>query len=405
MYCSSNTGSSIAGPIAAAPYFPRLAPPLPPVPTAANVGPNRTALLLGDRPDICNTGVMSRVSSDGSQLENNNNHCLLNNHASSSNSRVSFHDLRMEVRVVSLACLSEEMRSDIWYSQADIESMRSEARDLCRFVRVNPQAYPPEHTRGLELRISLERQCRKQLTVQGVVEAQRRCADPCMLASLAQRCSMVPRELALAQAQQDFCFVYATNNEDNVINSTQQRATATAAPAACPMQFPADNIQGTCAFHPGHSPCDVDMDIKMPAVANSNYNIMIPAQIQNQNNSQGLGVCNNMNDNNLTMASFLSFCGQDAPYPHMDHQQQHAHNQDFFPNIEQQQHQQFPADLSFEPLPLGSDIYAATLPVDETMVLLDAVGDANSKRSPVEMWDNDPQARMVRPRLGGYPAV
>jgi hypothetical protein len=391
MYCSSNPPSSLAGPIAAAPCFPRLAPP-----AAATGSP--ALLLLGTCPD---TAAMSRVSSDGS----NNieyNHCNFTNHHASN--KVSFHDLRMEVRVVSLACLSEEMRNDIWYSQADIESMRSEARDLCRFVRVNPQVYPPEHTRGLELRISLERQCRKQLTVQGVVEAQRRCADPCMLASLAQRCSMVPRELALAQAQHDFCTVYAAANQ---VNSSQ--------PAAAPLhpacQFMVEPTQGV-AFAPGHPPCDADMDIKMPA----NPNYIIQSQIQNQNHSQGFGVCN-MNGNNLKMASFLNFCGQDTQYTSTAAQmeQQHHVNQDFFMTMEQQQQQQqllqqqqqqqqFSMDSAFEPLPLGSDAAAATLPLDETMNMLDTVGDANSKRSSLEMWD-DPQARMVRPRLGGYPAV
>ena len=125
------------------------------------------------------------------------------------NGRVSFHDTRMEVRIASLACLSDELRRDIWYSPSDIDGMRTEVRDLCRFLRVNPQACPEEHTRGLELRISLERQCRKQLTVQGVVEAQRRCTDPAYIACLAQRCSIVPRDLALAQGQRDYSTVYA----------------------------------------------------------------------------------------------------------------------------------------------------------------------------------------------------
>jgi len=128
---------------------------------------------------------------------------------SNSNGRVSFHDKRMEVRIASLACLSDELRNDIWYSPSDIEGMRSEARDLCRFLRVNPEACPEEHTRGLELRISLERQCRKQMMVQGVVEAQRSCDDPCSLASLAQRCSIVPRDLALAQGQRDYSTAYS----------------------------------------------------------------------------------------------------------------------------------------------------------------------------------------------------
>lgn len=130
--------------------------------------------------------------------------------------RVSFHDTRREVRVISLACLSEQLRNDIWYSQNEIDAMRTEARDLCRFLRGNASQALDDQTRGLELRISLERQCRKQLTVQGVVEAQRRCADPAFLACIAQRCSALPKELALAQAQRDYCTVYKPSFHDMI---------------------------------------------------------------------------------------------------------------------------------------------------------------------------------------------
>ena len=152
-------------------------------------------------------------------------------------SKVSFHDTRMEVRVVSLACLSDELRADIWYTPTDIDAMRTEARDLCRYLRVHPQACPEEHTRGLELRISLERQCRKQLTVQGVVEAQRRSTDPAFLACLAQRCSLVPKEMALAQAQKDYCNVYSANAP------TQQATTTNHQDASFPFAQAMNNYQ------------------------------------------------------------------------------------------------------------------------------------------------------------------
>ena len=259
--------------------------------------------------------------------------------------RVSFHDTRIEMRVVSLACLSDELRRDIWYSPADIETMRTEARDLCRFLRVNPRACPEEHTRGLELRISLERQCRKQMTVQGVVEAQRRCTDPAFLASLAQRCSLLPKEMALAQAQKDYCTVY---------------------------------VNGPSSFGVSSRPSQM-----MDQSGNVPYHMM------------------NMNPTNM-MESFMPSMHPGPPPPMAAAAQTHFHQQEYAsayahaqPMQQQQQQQQqqsFEEDFSdsLEPIPLSDS--------DQSLIFLQ-----NNKRA--LMLCADTQERMVRQRMEGYPAA
>lgn len=266
--------------------------------------------------------------------------------------RVSFHDTRMEVRVVSLACLSDELRKDIWYTPSDIEGMRTEARDLCRYLRVNPQACPEEHTRGLELRISLERQCRKQLTVQGVVEAQRRCPDPAFLASLAERCSMVPKEMAIAQAQKDYCTVYV-----NATGPLQLEVP----PAAAMANFQSSST--TTSVHPrGNMPLHNNM-------------------ARNNNN-------NNNNMGNHLFAAQLQL--QAGPPPAMA---AHAAAASIsYPQQQQQLPQQEDLDGCLEPIPLSAP--------DQSMMVLQG-----NKRMLNLFQDN--QERSVRRRLQGegYPAT
>jgi hypothetical protein len=262
-------------------------------------------------------------------------------------SRVSFRDTRMEVRIVSLACLSDELRSDIWYSPSDIESMRTEARDLCRFLRVNPQACPEEHTRGLELRISLERQCRKQLTVQGVVEAQRRCTDPAFLASLAQRCSMVPTEVAIAQAQRDYCNVYLNIS----------------GPPAPQLQQPQSLSTG-----------DLSPVAIFASINHQNQNMPPPANLHmNHHNhySQMNHPNHYTNNNNNTHNAMFAVGPPVAAAASADEEEEF--------------------DLCFEPIPLSAP--------DQSMMVLQG-----NKRM-LNIFQEHSQERPVRRRLEGFPAA
>ncbi|CAB9519003.1 expressed unknown protein [Seminavis robusta] len=424
-----------AVPVPPAPGFPipmgsPMAAQVPLMPTPVAVAPPGTSIASLNQ---CLDGMMSRVvTSDGSSSNNSNSHHPYqsnhnhkpNNHttftaplssssfaAAPPNNKVSFHDMRMEVRVVSLACLSEEMRNDIWYSQSDIETMRTEARDLCRFVRVNPLAYPAEHTRGLELRISLERQCRKQMTVQGVVEAQRRCADPDALACLAQRCSMVPKEMALAQAQRDYCTAYSSsssssnNNPTVSADNTNSNDTTITKPAA-----EEKTSEEAAAIHVSLSariPTTTTRSEQVPAAMAAANNTKLPSH-HPRNGLTGVDYKVAVGNTIIIRASggYDQF-EQNAARFGGPQEQAAAQQQQQSHNMDMQQQQQHFLD-SFEPIPLGATASASaagppTMPNDETMVaILDTFG--NTKRSSREMR-TDPQSRMVRPRFGRYPGT
>ena len=330
------------------------------------------------------------------------------------NGRVSFHDTRMEVRIASLACLSDELRNDIWYSPSDIEGMRSEARDLCRFLRVNPQACPEEHTRGLELRISLERQCRKQLTVQGVVEAQRRCTDPAYLACLAQRCSIVPRDLALAQGQRDYSNVYSVVD----VNGSPSPAAEARAPDAST----SSSAQAPLAAAMSNS-------INCGMATAYNNNLCRKNRSRNSDNDHyGIKI------NNSTFVFTSRPLGQpDEPFQFQPahHHQNHHHQQ--HPSVhfnqcysgqqqqphQQQQQQQEPfcdVDISsdsdaFDPIMMEPIPFAASMPSNvnqqqhQQQSFAAFFDDGNGKRSYDNMFVaaavEDPQDRTVRRRLEG----
>ena len=122
--------------------------------------------------------------------------------------RVSFEDHHTEISVPSFACLGEADRRSLWYHSIEIDRFRSVARHTCRSLRKNPVAY--FDTRGLELRTSQDRQYRKHLALNCILKAQLRFPkiDPLHLAAIADRCTSLPRQEALAQGTRDFCDAY-----------------------------------------------------------------------------------------------------------------------------------------------------------------------------------------------------
>jgi hypothetical protein len=119
-----------------------------------------------------------------------------------------------EVHVVTttLSCLKsrQELRQ-MWYNKNDIKEFRREAQCLSKRLRDDPQSCVGEHTRGLELRMSLQRQDHKQMVVKRIMEAQEEASTPEELAQIAQRLSVRSTKLALAQAHKDYYAAYHPN--------------------------------------------------------------------------------------------------------------------------------------------------------------------------------------------------
>ncbi len=118
----------------------------------------------------------------------------------------------------------EEWRS-IWYQQEELEQMRSEARELCRQMRILAEAATslcdPDSprlptmakdplTRGLEQRSCLERQRRKFLANKFIVKAASKLeSEPVKLAAIATRCTGWATDLAVEEAARDYFRAYS----------------------------------------------------------------------------------------------------------------------------------------------------------------------------------------------------
>jgi hypothetical protein len=127
--------------------------------------------------------------------------------------RVTFR-LEAEVHVVSTALSFLKNRQElqqIWYSKNDIKKFRHDAQCLSKRLRDDPQFSADEHTRGLELRSSLQRQDRKQLVVKKILEAQNEACTKEELAQISLQHSAWSRKLAVAQAHKDFYAAYHPN--------------------------------------------------------------------------------------------------------------------------------------------------------------------------------------------------
>jgi hypothetical protein len=120
--------------------------------------------------------------------------------------------------------MDDAERRELWYQQADLNRFKEEARDLCRQIRswdavveqplldtrldVALEAAGNECARGLEHRISMERQKNKYLAMRTIVKAQQRYGTPEQLAVVASKCTAWAKEVALCTGYQDFYQAY-----------------------------------------------------------------------------------------------------------------------------------------------------------------------------------------------------
>jgi hypothetical protein len=132
-----------------------------------------------------------------------------------------------KAEIVALITPSSEMpdshRHELWYQQIDLDEFKNNARHLCRQIRdcdavidqpmldtrIDIALATENHcARGLEHRISLERQRNKFLTMRAVLKAQQRYDSPDKLAIIASKCTAWAKEIALCTGYQDFYQAY-----------------------------------------------------------------------------------------------------------------------------------------------------------------------------------------------------
>jgi hypothetical protein len=112
---------------------------------------------------------------------------------------------------------------DCWYQQAELTSFKTNARNLCQKIRSNDdfidrpifclkmdQALESESdcARGLEQRISMERQKNKYLAMRTILKFQNRCNSSEKLAVVASKCTAWAKDVALCTGYQDFYNAY-----------------------------------------------------------------------------------------------------------------------------------------------------------------------------------------------------
>ena len=120
--------------------------------------------------------------------------------------RVSFQPAEVVTDVPRGSSLSKEERSKLWYHQDDLIGFKNEARNLSRKIRTNSLG-DKECDRGLEHRISIERQKNKCLAIRAILKAQDR-HHPEQLARIASRCTAWAKEVALLAGHQDYYQAY-----------------------------------------------------------------------------------------------------------------------------------------------------------------------------------------------------
>jgi hypothetical protein len=118
--------------------------------------------------------------------------------------RVTFQEPQVVSEVIPCSSMTPEERSEMWYQQTDLIAFKNEARDLSRRLRAFPEQ--EEECRGLEHRISFERQKRKLVAIRAIIKAQARYPD--QLAMIASRCTAWAKEIALLTGHNDFYRAY-----------------------------------------------------------------------------------------------------------------------------------------------------------------------------------------------------
>lgn len=137
--------------------------------------------------------------------------------------RVSFEKAEVVATVPPSSAMSDNVRNELWYQQTELTQFKNDARDLCRQIRgcdaVAEQplldtrldlALEPQNdcARGLEHRISMERQKNKYLAMRAIVKAQQRYQTAEQLAIVASKCTAWAKEVALCTGYQDFYQAY-----------------------------------------------------------------------------------------------------------------------------------------------------------------------------------------------------
>jgi hypothetical protein len=135
--------------------------------------------------------------------------------------RVSFEKSEHVLTVAASSTMTEEERSGLWYQQSDLNQFKNEAKGECRRIRddlldrdilldfeLAHCSHMIECTRGLEHRVSIERQKNKYLSIRAIIKAQQRYSKPEQLAHVSLKCTAWSKELALVTGSQDFYQAY-----------------------------------------------------------------------------------------------------------------------------------------------------------------------------------------------------
>ena len=152
--------------------------------------------------------------------------------------RVSFTENQVFMVRTALMCLENlDERRDLWYNREDIQGFRRDAQIISKKIRDNNARHShmsgddedsdsdyddhddhdddeqdqaePVCTRGLELRVSPQRQDRKQRVVQSVLKAQRlRHTGAKQMARIARENAVFSSQIAQKQAHEDYYAVY-----------------------------------------------------------------------------------------------------------------------------------------------------------------------------------------------------
>jgi hypothetical protein len=123
---------------------------------------------------------------------------------------VRFHEARIVSILTPASSMSQDLRDAAWYPRNDLDAFKTEARLLSRKLRAEPSICneASSHTRGLEHRVSLERQRNKIMTLRCILKAHQKFADPEHVAIAARKCTAWAREVALVEGSRDFCEAY-----------------------------------------------------------------------------------------------------------------------------------------------------------------------------------------------------
>lgn len=111
--------------------------------------------------------------------------------------------------MLSLAGRGEQ--GNLWYSSNDIRGFKNEAIDISEKMVREPDSCSHIHARGLEVRMSPERQQVKSLIVRRVLEAQDDDCDAAELAEISMKVSTASKVTAKVQGHRDFLSVYHPN--------------------------------------------------------------------------------------------------------------------------------------------------------------------------------------------------